>query len=114
MSDGQLPVSLLEARARSQSARQRLLGTIDEMQGRLNPVTLAQDAVENVAGRLLRDGVETVRSRPKMIAAAAGLAVLFMARKPLARLLWTGTKHATSAGARSLKSRQRTKKETSK
>lgn len=107
MSDDQLPVSLLEARARSQSARQRLLDTIDEMQGRLNPVTLAQDAVENVAGRLLRDGVETVRSRPKVIAAAAGLAVLFMARKPLAKLLWSGTKRATAAGAKSLKRSKR-------
>lgn len=103
MSDDQIPVSLLEAQARSRSARQRLLGTLDEMQGRLNPVTLAQDAVENVAGRLLRDSVETVRSRPKVIAAAAGLAVLFMARKPLARLLWQGTKRATAAGAKSLK-----------
>lgn len=114
MSDDQLPVTLLEAQARSRSARQRLFGTLEEMQGRLNPVTLAQDAVENVAGRLLRDGIKTVRSRPKTIAAAAGLAMLFMARKPLARLLWKGTKHATAAGARSLKSRQRTKKETSK
>lgn len=114
MSDDQLPVPLLEAQARARAARQRLFGTLDEMQGRLNPVTLAQDAVENVAGRLLRDGVETVRSRPKAIAAAAGIAVLFMARKPLARLLWKGTKHATAAGAKSLKSRQRTKKESSK
>lgn len=111
MSDDQLPVSLLEARARSQSARQRLLGTLDEMQGRLNPVTLAQDAVENVAGRLVRDGVQAVRARPKAIAAATGLAVLFMARKPLARLLWSGTKRATAASAKSLK---RSKKGSSK
>ena len=103
MSDDRLPVSLLEARARSQNARQRLLGTLDEMQGKLNPVTLAQDAVENVAGRLMRDSVQAVRARPKAIAAAAGLAVLFMARKPLAKLLWSGTKRATAAGAKSLK-----------
>ncbi|APR53250.1 DUF3618 domain-containing protein [Sphingomonas koreensis] len=111
MSDDQLPVSLLEARARSQNARQRLLGTLDEMQGKLNPVTLAQDAVENVAGRLMRDSVQAVRARPRAIAAAAGLAVLFMARKPLAKLLWSGTKRATAAGAKSLK---RSKKGSSK
>ncbi|RSY89667.1 DUF3618 domain-containing protein [Sphingomonas koreensis] len=111
MSNDQLPVSLLEARARSQNARQRLLGTLDEMQGKLNPVTLAQDAVENVAGRLMRDSVQAVRARPKAIAAAAGLAVLFMARKPLAKLLWSGTKRATAAGAKSLK---RSKKGSSK
>lgn len=111
MSNDQLPVSLLEARARSQNARQRLLGTLDEMQGKLNPVTLAQDAVENVAGRLMRDSVQAVRARPKAIAAAAGLAVLFMARKPLTKLLWSGTKRATAAGAKSLK---RSKKGSSK
>ena len=103
MSDEAPPPALVEARARSQHARQRLFGTLDEMQARLNPVTLAQNAVETVAGGLVRDGVETVRKRPKAIAAAAGLAVLFMARKPLARLLWRGAKHATAAGARSLK-----------
>ena len=103
MSDDQLPVSLVDARARSQNARQRLFGTLDEMQARLNPVTLAQDAVETVAGGLVRDGIRTVRARPGTIAAAAGLAVLFMARKPLARLLWKGAKHATATGAKSLK-----------
>ena len=102
MSDAPPPV-LAEARARSDNARKRLFGTLDEMQTRLNPVTLAQDAVETVASGLLRDGVETVRKRPRAIAAAAGLAVLFMARKPLARLLWRGAKHATATGARSLK-----------
>ncbi|WP_343519835.1 hypothetical protein [Sphingomonas sp.] len=111
MNDDQLPAPLLEARARSQSARQRLFGTLDEMQGKLNPVTLAQDAVETVASGLVRDGIETVRKRPKAIAAAAGLAVLFMARKPLARLLWTGAKHATAAVPKSLK---RSKKGSSK
>ena len=44
-------------------------------------------------------------------AAIFGVAVLFMARKPLARLLWKGTKHATAAGAKSLK---RSKKGSSK
>lgn len=111
MSDEQLPVPLLEAQARARNARQRLFGTLEEMQGRLNPVTLAQDAVENVAGRLVRDSVQAVRARPKAIAAAAGLAVLFMARKPLGKLLWSGTKRATAAGAKSLK---RSKKGSSK
>lgn len=103
MSDDRRPVPLLEARVRLQSARERLFGTLDEMQTRLNPVTLAQDAVETVASGLVRDSVATVRKRPKAIAAAAGLAVLFMARKPLARLLWHGAKHATAAGTKSLK-----------
>lgn len=102
MTDEPLP-ALIDAEARSRNARQRLLGTLGEMQTRLNPVTLAQDAVETVASGLVRDSIQTVRARPKAIAAAAGLAVLFMARKPLARLLWRGAKHATAAAPRRLK-----------
>lgn len=103
MTDASPPPALAEARTRSNNARKRLFDTLDEMQTRLNPVTLAQDAVETVASGLVRDGVETVRKRPKAIAAVTGLAVLFMARKPLARLLWRGAKHATAASAKSLK-----------
>ena len=114
MSDEPLPPALVDAQARSRDARERLFGTLGEMQTRLNPVTLAQDAVETVATGLMRDGIRTVRTRPRAIATAAGLAVLFMARKPLARLLWKGAKHATAAGSASLKSRQRSRKETSK
>lgn len=103
MSDEPLPPELSEAQARSQNARQRLLGTLGEMQTRINPVTLAQDAVETVATGLMRDSIRTVRARPGAIAAAAGVAVLFMARKPLARWLWRGAKHATAAVPKSLK-----------
>lgn len=103
MSGERLPVSLMEAQARSRDARRRLFGTLEEVQARLNPVTLAQDAVETVASGLVRDGVRTVRARPGTIAAAAGLAVLFMARKPIARLLWRGAKHATAKVPKSLK-----------
>jgi hypothetical protein len=103
MSDSPLPPALIEAEARSLSARTRLLGTLGQVQEKLNPLALAQDAVENVAASVMRDTVETVRTRPKAMAAAAAVAVLFMARKPLARLLWKGGKHATAAAATSLK-----------
>ncbi len=105
MTDEKLSPALIEAEARTRNARERLFGTLDEVQLKLNPMTLAQDAVGTVANGLIRDGIETVRSRPKALTAAAGLAVLFMARKPLAKLLWKGAKHATATVPTSLKVR---------
>ncbi len=101
-----LPPALAEAEARSRNARDRLLGTLGQIQDRLNPMTLAQGAVESVAINVVRDTVETVRSRPRAMAMAAGAALLFMARKPIARLLWRGTRHATAAVPASLKARR--------
>jgi hypothetical protein len=109
MSDD-LPPALAEAEARSRHARERLLGTLGQVQEKLNPIALAQDAVENVAANVVRDTVETVRSRPRTMALAAGAAILFMARKPLGRLLWQGTKHATATVPASLKARAKRKK----
>ena len=110
MSDAS-PPTLAEAEARSRNARERLLGTLGQMQHKLNPMALAQDAVESVATNMMRDTVETVRARPRTMAMAAGAALLFMARKPIARLLWNGAKHATAAVPASLKAR-RAKRET--
>lgn len=97
-----LPATLTEAEARSRNARERLFGTLGAMQHKLNPLTLAQDAVENVAIGVARDTVATVRANPRTVAAIAGTALLFLARKPLARLLVGG---ATAATRVSLKKR---------
>lgn len=102
--------TLAEAEARSRNARARLFGTLGQMHEKLNPMTLAQDAVESVATNMMRDTVETVRARPRTMAMAAGAALLFMARKPLARLLWKGAKHATATVPASLKARAKRKK----
>ncbi|MEG3179930.1 phosphatase [Sphingomonas sp. LT1P40] len=110
MTNETLPPALIEAEARSRSARERLFGTLDEVQVKLNPLTLAQDAVGTVANGLIRDGIDTVRTRPKAMTAAAGLAILFMARKPLAKLLWKGAKHATTTVPASLKARAKNPK----
>lgn len=104
-----LPPSLSEAEARSRNARERLFGTLGAMQHKLNPMTLAQDAVENVAIGVARDTVATVRANPRTVATVAGAALLFLARKPLARLLVGG---ATAASRASLKKRSSTSKST--
>ncbi len=96
------PTDLTEAEARSRDARARLFGTLGRMQDKLNPMTLAQDAVENVAIGVARDTVAAVRANPRTVAAVAGAAALFLARRPLARLLVGG---ATAAAKASLKKR---------
>ncbi|HEV7289916.1 hypothetical protein [Sphingomonas sp.] len=106
-----LPPDLTEAEARSRNARDRLFGTLGRMQHKLNPMALAQDAVENVAIGVARDTVATVRANPRTVAAVAGAAVLFLARRPLARLLVGG---ATAAAKASLKKRSATPKSRAK
>lgn len=106
MTDQPPPPSLAEAEARSRHARARLFGTLEQVQQKLNPLALAQDAVENVAIGVFRDGARVVRERPRTMVTAAALAVLFMVRRPLGRLIWRGTVRATTARPASLKSRQ--------
>ncbi len=98
-----LPTELIEAEARSRNARARLLGTLGRVQDKLNPMALAQDAVENVAIGVARDTVATVRAHPRTVATVAGAALLFLARRPIARLLVGG---ATAAAKASLKKRR--------
>lgn len=98
-----LPTELTEAEARSRNARARLFGTLGRMQDKLNPMALAQDAVENVAIGVARDTVATVRANPRTVAVVAAAAMLFLARRPLARLLVGG---ATAAAKASLNKRK--------
>jgi hypothetical protein len=91
-------LTLAEAEARSRHARERLLGTLSQVQDKLSPRTLAQDVVDN--------GIATVRTRPRSAIIAGAVAILFIVRKPLARLIWRGAKHATGAATASLKHRR--------
>lgn len=106
MNDSPANPLLSQAEARSQAARERLLTTLGEVKTKLNPKTLAQDTVGNVASTMgnvannvMRDTVETARARPGTVAAAAGVAVLFLARKPLARLIRRSRIHETTLSA---------------
>lgn len=99
-------IAVAEAAARSRHARERLFATLGQVQGKLNPMALAQDAVENVAIGVVRDTVATVKARPRIVAAVTGAALLFAARRPLARLLGFGARRATSKAQASLKRRK--------
>lgn len=72
-----------EAQERIREARERLFDTLDEVQKRLRPSALAQDAVESAAhgvASVARRGARAVRSRPLALAAIAGSIGLVMAR----------------------------------
>lgn len=82
--------SLAVAQARSDRARQRLAGTLVELQSRLNPKALAREAAQELreAGQeLAREGFETVRRHPLTIAGIATAIGLFLARRPLRSLV---------------------------
>lgn len=84
------PRHVAEAEARIGEARSRLLGTLGEIQQRLRPSTIAQDAVESAAhgvATVARRGADAVRKRPLALAAVAGTIGLFMARGVIGDIL---------------------------
>lgn len=101
------PQHVAEAEARIGEARERLLGTLGEIQQRLRPSTLAQDAVESAAhgvATFARNSADAVRKRPLAIAAVAGVIGLFMARGAIGDIIKGSD--ATPAKADSLKTRR--------
>lgn len=77
------PPDLRIAQEKAKVARARLLHTLGEVQARLKPSNLAQDAVESAAqgvASVARKGAEAVRSRPFTVAAITGAIGLVMAR----------------------------------
>lgn len=71
---------LAKAKAEAAAARERLLATAQEIQGRLRPSRIAGDAVEGIKRKgeaVAETAVEAVKSRPVVAsAAAAGTAAL--------------------------------------
>jgi ElaB/YqjD/DUF883 family membrane-anchored ribosome-binding protein len=71
------------AEARTREARARLFATLGEVQDRLKPSHLAQDAVESAAqgvASVARKGAEAVRNRPFATAGVVATIGLVMAR----------------------------------
>lgn len=103
------PAHVAQAAARIDASRARLLGTLGELQQRLRPSTLAQDAVESAAAGIAsvaRNGANAVRKRPFALAAVAGTIGLVMARG------WIGAivkGDATPAKPDSLKTKRKAK-----
>lgn len=77
------PHDMVAAQADVDAARARLFGTLAQVQDRLKPSHLAQDAVESAAhgvATMARKGAEAVRSRPLATAGFASMVGLVMAR----------------------------------
>lgn len=83
--------TLIAARARALAARQRLDASLAQAKDRLNPRSLAADAVDGArdkAVEVAQTGLQVARERPAVAAAVVGAIGLVLARKPLAG--WVG------------------------
>lgn len=103
------PEHVSQAEARIKETRARLLGTLGEVQHRLSPSNLAQDAVEGAAASVasaVRKGTEAVRSRPLAVAGAAGAIGLLLARGWIADIFKSRKQRETAAAPDSLKSKR--------
>lgn len=95
------PRHVAEAEARISEARTRLLDTLGEIQQRMRPSVLAQDAVESAAhgvATVARKGADAVRKRPIALAAVAGTIGLFMARGVIGQILTGGDSFMAAKG----------------
>ncbi|MEG3086508.1 DUF3618 domain-containing protein [Sphingomonas sp. PB4P5] len=78
------------AEAQAVIARARLGATLSTLQSRLAPKALAQEAAQGLLDKgqaVATSGVEVVRRNPLTVAGALGAVALFLARKPIAKLL---------------------------
>ena len=74
------------ARLEAERARARLMETARELQERLSPATLAQNAWEGAKSKgadLAEDAVDAVRRRPAIASGVVAAIALFLAREPL-------------------------------
>ena len=85
------------AKLEAELARQRLSGTLTQLQQKLKPTNIATNAWEGVKERgadIADDAVQAVKTRPYAVSAALGAFTLFLARQPirsaLARLFSRG------------------------
>ena len=74
------------ARIQAEKARAELMETAHELQQRLSPGVLAQNAWEGAKSKgadLAEDAVDAVRSRPAIAGGIVAAIALFLAREPL-------------------------------
>jgi ElaB/YqjD/DUF883 family membrane-anchored ribosome-binding protein len=108
------PPDIMLAEARVKAARARLFSTLGEVQGRLKPSNLAQDAVESAAqgvASVARKGAEAVRNRPWVAAAVTSAIGLVMARGWIGAIIGgRGNRHETAESPKGLKQERKTAK----
>lgn len=83
---GAARVRISRARGEADQAKERLMGTLDEVKARLAPGRLASDAVQTAKDKSIvvaDDAVTAVKERPGLTAGIATAAALFIARRPL-------------------------------
>ena len=83
-------IRIAEKRGQADSARDALLGTVEEIKDRLAPATLASDAWEGAKEKgvsVASGAVDSVIQRPVLAAGVAAGAALIIARKPIFSLL---------------------------
>ena len=81
---------LARARADADAAKTQLLSTAHELQDRLKPATLANEAWTKIRAQTDSTARKAKRAvaREPVVAASAGVAlILFLARRPIARLI---------------------------
>ncbi len=103
------------ARIEAERARARLMDTARELQERLSPAVLAQNAWEGAKSKgadLAEDAVDAVRRRPAIAGGVAAAIALFLAREPLIDMAGRVTTERKSkkakAGPRKSKSKAKT------
>jgi hypothetical protein len=88
------PPKLLAAEARAAEARQRLMGTVGEIQERLQPRNVLSEVgetVSNTSRKALATTVKTAKRKPLIAIGAAALAVAILGRHRIRRLIAPNT-----------------------
>ena len=77
---------VLVARIEAERSRARMMATAHELQERLNPKTMARDALQGAKEKgadLAEDAVDAVRTHPRAAGGIVAALALFLARQPL-------------------------------
>lgn len=97
------------ARINAERARGRMMASAHQLQERLSPKSLAQNAWEGAKVKgadLAEDAVDAVKRRPAAAGSVAAALVLFLARHPLMELAGKVTGGSKSGESKTRKSRK--------
>jgi len=84
------PADVVAAEARATAARERLNGTVEQLQVQLAPKKLAREAVDSAtegAQSMARASIKTAMRNPSTVTGGAAVLILILCRRPLGRAL---------------------------
>ncbi|WP_260599228.1 hypothetical protein [Sphingomonas endolithica] len=99
------PSSIAAAEFQAAVARRQFALTVATAQARFAPAALVQEVAQTLRGKrqdLVRDGVDTARRYPLPLAGACTAVLLYLLRRPIARLFLRRKPDATPAPSTSL------------